>query len=82
MKIITDANLNQPVASRGDKAAHDKLVKDQVQAQEDARVTVIDRSDRVPQFDGQGYGAINAKGPDMKVHSLADEQAISASQTY
>jgi hypothetical protein len=76
--IITDPNLNQEIASLGDQAKHDKLVNEPAKAQEEARTTVIDASDRVPQFE-QANG-VSVKGPDKQVYTDADRVAISARQ--
>lgn len=74
--ITNDANLNPPIASQGIQAIHDQLIADVAKAQEDARTTVIDGSDRVPQFEN------GMKGPDSRVYSETDRKAISqASQS-
>ena len=75
MKI--DSNLQAPIETLGDQNKHDKMVKEQAKAQEEARVTVTDATDRVPQWDGAGYGAINTKGPEMHVHSPRETEVIS-----
>ena len=47
--IIDDADLQ--LASQGSQAKHEELVSQASKDQEYARVTVIDGTDRVPQFE-------------------------------
>src|SRR5262245_33773545 len=49
-KIITDSNIQQGILSHGNQAKHDKMLREQIKAQEDARTINEDKSDRVPQL--------------------------------
>ncbi|UGY05086.1 hypothetical protein [Bradyrhizobium quebecense] len=79
MKIIkNDPNLQ---LSEKMEAYKPSSSASQRQAQQDARTTVIDAFDKVPQFEGKGYGAVNVKGPTTQVHPTSDSNAISEQQT-
>ena len=79
MKTITN-DPNLPMAVTFEGKSHEQLVSEAVQAQEKARATVIDASDRVPAWDGAGCGAINAKSPDKHVHTQTETKAVSRAQ--
>ena len=89
--ITTDANLGMPIEAKGNQAKYDNLVKDAGKAQEAARTTVTDASDRIPGWETakvnltdpnssrKGEGPVQGfnKHPGMRVHSPAESAAIS-----
>jgi len=79
-KIIDDVNapLSHKLAGLSSSAP-----ANQAKLQDDARATtIIDGLDRAPQFEGRGYGAVNRKGPSMKVYTDAEQQDISKQHTH
>jgi hypothetical protein len=75
MKKIIDSNLGMLSEAKGNQASYDSLVKEASKAQEAARTTVTDASDRLPAF--KAVNGVNVRTPDKMVLSEADCAAIS-----